>query len=118
MISAYANELNLAASRSFSAIARSVMISAAASTLRSVRLKSSFSAIARSVMISAHQKEVMKNRHQCFSAIARSVMISALTPRQERFVKEYRFSAIARSVISAERRVGQECRTRWALYAL
>ena len=28
MISAYANELNLAASRSFSAIARSVMISA------------------------------------------------------------------------------------------
>ena len=37
----------------FSAIARSVMISAAASTLRSVRLKSSFSAIARSVMISA-----------------------------------------------------------------
>ena len=71
MISAYANELNLAASRSFSAIARSVMISAAASTLRSVRLKSSFSAIARSVMISAVAVSTILQVHdafQCYSS--------------------------------------------------
>ena len=71
MISAYANELNLAASRSFSAIARSVMISAAASTLRSVRLKSSFSAIARSVMISAVNADVggsIDKWFQCYSS--------------------------------------------------
>ncbi len=71
MISAYANELNLAASRSFSAIARSVMISAAASTLRSVRLKSSFSAIARSVMISASPDARLQRPEylfQCYSS--------------------------------------------------
>ena len=61
----------------FSAIARSVMISAKLVTWTLYRDRPCFSAIARSVMISAHQKEVMKNRHQCFSAIARSVMISA-----------------------------------------
>ena len=53
MISAYANELNLAASRSFSAIARSVMISAGYNDDSVGICLIGFSAIARSVMISA-----------------------------------------------------------------
>ena len=61
----------------FSAIARSVMISAskaAADTLQGLR----FSAIARSVMISATLEAAKTVIAACFSAIARSVMISAL----------------------------------------
>ena len=61
----------------FSAIARSVMISAQGHRLRLGRL-SRFSAIARSVMISATGKARASNGlWRSFSAIARSVMISA-----------------------------------------
>ena len=61
----------------FSAIARSVMISAT-SALNAKNPTAGFSAIARSVMISAYQRQHHKQR-DClgFSAIARSVMISA-----------------------------------------
>ena len=61
---------------SFSAIARSVMISAEdgrAGDGRTAR----FSAIARSVMISAWLEASERSDAECFSAIARSVMISA-----------------------------------------
>ena len=70
MISAYANELNLAASRSFSAIARSVMISAEINRLRT-HSTFSFSAIARSVMISAVNADVggsIDKWFQCYSS--------------------------------------------------
>ena len=61
----------------FSAIARSVMISAGRSITASTRT-SSFSAIARSVMISAYlNHDGSKPDILSFSAIARSVMISA-----------------------------------------
>ena len=61
---------------SFSAIARSVMISAENSALATERNRSS-SAIARSVMISASKCEQTNRQDTRFSAIARSVMISA-----------------------------------------
>ena len=61
----------------FSAIARSVMISAEVFLRRSLRFRG-FSAIARSVMISAAMLPVAAGGGKCsFSAIARSVMISA-----------------------------------------
>ena len=44
-----------------------------------------FSAIARSVMISALVCDHIKFEEECFSAIARSVMISAMWSRQGRF---------------------------------
>ena len=59
----------------FSAIARSVMISA---ELKAAKLRRvSFSAIARSVMISAKNDQPSQALNTRFSAIARSVMISA-----------------------------------------
>ena len=61
---------------SFSAIARSVMISAALGTRTCIGV-SRFSAIARSVMISAHNTLLKSDQPGRFSAIARSVMISA-----------------------------------------
>ena len=59
---------------------------------------SSFSAIARSVMISAPRRHGKYDAFRCFSAIARSVMISAGTADDDK-VFGYRFSAIARSVM-------------------
>ena len=61
----------------FSAIARSVMISAIPSDSTYVGRRKSFSAIARSVMISATSALNANCRVAGFSAIARSVMISA-----------------------------------------
>ena len=61
---------------SFSAIARSVMISASIQSLRT-RSTFGFSAIARSVMISAMLVLLLRVATSGFSAIARSVMISA-----------------------------------------
>ena len=63
--------------RCFSAIARSVMISAIQPGGQS-GLPKSFSAIARSVMISAKFWDATKKMLIRFSAIARSVMISAM----------------------------------------
>ena len=60
----------------FSAIARSVMISAADYPERT-ETKECFSAIARSVMISAIKSVMLSIAITRFSAIARSVMISA-----------------------------------------
>ena len=66
-----------ASTNGFSAIARSVMISASKHSSR-LAASSSFSAIARSVMISAGSNRLAFSRIQfSFSAIARSVMISA-----------------------------------------
>ena len=63
----------------FSAIARSVMISASALDTRTRIGVSRFSAIARSVMISAGQQVDKQSLDEnSFSAIARSVMISAI----------------------------------------
>ena len=80
MISAGADtELKEAQAKRFSAIARSVMISAATSGKLKIFVKR-FSAIARSVMISASIVETKAVAAAiCFSAIARSVMISART---------------------------------------
>ena len=61
----------------FSAIARSVMISATGKARASNGLWRSFSAIARSVMISAANELEKTLKKPSFSAIARSVMISA-----------------------------------------
>ena len=60
----------------FSAIARSVMISAREPAPR-LRIQPRFSAIARSVMISARDGALVSQIKLSFSAIARSVMISA-----------------------------------------
>ena len=60
----------------FSAIARSVMISAMLSIVTTL-VKLRFSAIARSVMISAQRRRQKRQGCLGFSAIARSVMISA-----------------------------------------
>ena len=60
----------------FSAIARSVMISAFLN-LRFLAVSACFSAIARSVMISAWLLMALFQIAFSFSAIARSVMISA-----------------------------------------
>ena len=62
----------------FSAIARSVMISATSETLDE-EAALCFSAIARSVMISANEAFNKARVAKGFSAIARSVMISAFT---------------------------------------
>ena len=78
MISAGRASLLTASSFGFSAIARSVMISARTKTIRPKFLKRSFSAIARSVMISALNSGSAIWEAFSFSAIARSVMISAL----------------------------------------
>ena len=59
----------------------------------------SFSAIARSVMISAFLNLRFLAVNVCFSAIARSVMISALETLRNRSRDLYSFSAIARSVM-------------------
>ena len=67
-------------SSSFSAIARSVMISAIAAATAFVSTIG-FSAIARSVMISAIVAVRLRNFGLSFSAIARSVMISASSSR-------------------------------------
>ena len=70
------NEGLLVPEACFSAIARSVMISASSCPFLCFRLQS-FSAIARSVMISAELLPIVPNQTISFSAIARSVMISA-----------------------------------------
>ena len=62
---------------SFSAIARSVMISASALQADAGLKRARFSAIARSVMISAPNGPTALPSLERFSAIARSVMISA-----------------------------------------
>ena len=59
----------------------------------------SFSAIARSVMISAVSGTSVQNQTLCFSAIARSVMISAATAFVSAIEDTKGFSAIARSVM-------------------
>ena len=60
----------------------------------------SFSAIARSVMISAFEDTGETSPHRlCFSAIARSVMISAATAFVSAIEDSKGFSAIARSVM-------------------
>ena len=61
----------------FSAIARSVMISAEFRQFCCIGLFWCFSAIARSVMISASELVAFFYIYSSFSAIARSVMISA-----------------------------------------
>ena len=78
MISAATNDTTPQGNLGFSAIARSVMISAVAAASE-MRLRAErFSAIARSVMISAANKLfLIKKFMRSFSAIARSVMISA-----------------------------------------
>ena len=77
MISASDGELLKDERICFSAIARSVMISAALDTRTHIGV-SRFSAIARSVMISAAEAAAYQiGAAYCFSAIARSVMISA-----------------------------------------
>ncbi len=58
-----------------------------------------FSAIARSVMISAMILRKNLSSKSCFSAIARSVMISAKTSEQDASYPAAGFSAIARSVM-------------------
>ena len=63
----------------FSAIARSVMISAVVVANSFVSQTPCFSAIARSVMISAVRRFAFLCAANSFSAIARSVMISAST---------------------------------------
>ena len=84
---------------SFSAIARSVMISAAQMQQITAAVYSGFSAIARSVMISAEDDpSSSKAPRPSFSAIARSVMISASIPQEHR-LNVIGFSAIARSVM-------------------
>ena len=77
MISAYICVGVRKGAQGFSAIARSVMISAKQPS-KFTQVKRCFSAIARSVMISASdQPSQALNTQACFSAIARSVMISA-----------------------------------------
>ena len=61
--------------------------------------KTSFSAIARSVMISAFSQIPSTQIPRCFSAIARSVMISAVMLSIGIILVRLRFSAIARSVM-------------------
>ena len=73
------------------------MISAGQLAVAHVKLKS-FSAIARSVMISAILTNLIKKEIVSFSAIARSVMISASFMRLVS-IPMRRFSAIARSVM-------------------
>ena len=58
-----------------------------------------FSAIARSVMISAFLSLRFLAVNACFSAIARSVMISAEPPKESQSAPATGFSAIARSVM-------------------
>ncbi len=79
MISALKFRIENGKNFSFSAIARSVMISAFLSS-KFLVANVCFSAIARSVMISATVSGTnVQNQTLCFSAIARSVMISALS---------------------------------------
>ena len=78
MISASSSALSTRTCIGFSAIARSVMISATG-PLKLEHYDGSFSAIARSVMISATSNEYTSQTKTGFSAIARSVMISALS---------------------------------------
>ena len=82
MISARRRFLDLSLTvLSFSAIARSVMISAALASYFNWKHQKGFSAIARSVMISAcFLLALWYMLLPSFSAIARSVMISAYTP--------------------------------------
>ena len=61
-------------------------------------MRGGFSAIARSVMISARNDQPSQALNTRFSAIARSVMISALKVFSV-FDSKLRFSAIARSVM-------------------
>ena len=86
----------------FSAIARSVMISAARISVVHGAAQS-FSAIARSVMISADDPVPPHSGGACFSAIARSVMISAAFASDEPVHETVGFSAIARSVMISAR---------------
>ena len=74
------------------------MISALTALMDTRQLLIRFSAIARSVMISAYEPVPMGLTDDGFSAIARSVMISALGVDLDT-TKQVCFSAIARSVM-------------------
>ena len=99
MISAIIPADNADRHAGFSAIARSVMISAFTDSVV-LGSKDRFSAIARSVMISAKTVPLsITATDPCFSAIARSVMISALLNSASAIWEAFSFSAIARSVM-------------------